>query len=129
MTYPVYISDQKFEDSVDLLLIADEKKSHYVNIKDFKRFMSNKTKNKNKKYFLKCCLQCFSSEKYLIDHQENCLLINAKQSVKLKSDSISFKNYFKQLGVVIKIIAHTQKYIKIIFLAVLFIKLFVSIIN
>ena len=34
-----------------LLLVIDEKKSHYVYIKDFDRFMFQKVKNKNKKYF------------------------------------------------------------------------------
>ena len=67
--------------------------------------MCNKTKNKNKKCFCKCCLQCFSSEKVLIEHKENCLIINGKQSVKLKSGSTSFKNYFKQLLVPFKIYA------------------------
>ena len=103
LTYRVYISDQKFGDCIDLLLISDKNKSHYVYIEDFNRFMYNKTKNKNKKYFSKCCLQCFSGEKVLIEHIENRLIINGKQSVKLKSGSISFKNYFKQLPVPFKI--------------------------
>ena len=30
LTYPVYLSDQKFRDCMDLLLISDESKSHYV---------------------------------------------------------------------------------------------------
>ena len=34
LTYPVYASDQKFENCIDLLLISDENKSHYVYIKD-----------------------------------------------------------------------------------------------
>ena len=51
LTYPVYISDQKLKGVLDLLLIADKNKSHYVYIKDFNRFMCNKTKNKNKKTF------------------------------------------------------------------------------
>ena len=51
LTYPVYVSDQKFPNSMDLLLISDENKPHYVYIKEFDRFMCNKTKNKNKKYF------------------------------------------------------------------------------
>ena len=34
LTYPVYLSDQKYEDYMDLLLISDELKSHYVYIKD-----------------------------------------------------------------------------------------------
>ena len=46
LTYPVYLSDQKFENCMDLLLISNENKSHYVYIKDFNRFMCNKTKNK-----------------------------------------------------------------------------------
>ena len=103
LTYPIYVSNQKFKDCMDLLLISNENKSHYVYIKDFKRFMCNKAKNKNKKYFCKCCLQCFSSKKVLIEHKENCLIINCKQSVKLKSGSISFKNYFKQIPVPFKI--------------------------
>ena len=47
---------------MDLLLISDKFKSYYVYIKDFDRFMFNKTKYKGKKYFCKNCLQCFSSE-------------------------------------------------------------------
>ena len=81
LTYPVHVSDQKFHNSMDLLLMTDGNESHYVYIKDFNRFKCNKTKSKNKKYFCKCCLQCFSSEKVLIEHKENCLIINGKQSV------------------------------------------------
>ena len=82
---------------MDLLLIFDENKSHYVYIKDFNRLMFNKTKNKNIKYFCRCCLQCFSSENVLTEHKENCLVINSKQNVELRKGSISFKNYSKQL--------------------------------
>ena len=108
----------------------------YIN--NFNRFMCNKIKNKNKQLFCKCCLQCYSSEKFLIKHKKICLIINGKQSVKLESGSISFKNYFKELPVPFKIyadfeclldaiqlkrvkssdkkIVHTLKNIKIIFL-------------
>ena len=51
LVYPVYLSDKKFEDCMDLSLITDENKSYYVYIKDFNRFMCNKTQNKNKKTF------------------------------------------------------------------------------
>ena len=50
---PIYISAQKFENSMDLLLIIDENKSHYWYTKDFDRFMFQKTKNKNKNTFAK----------------------------------------------------------------------------
>ena len=49
LVFPIYVSDQKFKDSMDLLLLNDDDKSHYVYIKDFDRFMFHKTKNKNKK--------------------------------------------------------------------------------
>ena len=90
IVYPLDISGEKFSDCMDLLLIFEENKSHYVHIKDFNKLMLNKTKNKNKKYFCKCCLQCFSRKKVLTEHKENCLLINGKQNVKLGKGSISF---------------------------------------
>ena len=54
----------------------------------------HKTKNKNKKWFSRSCLQCFSSESVLIKHKENCLSISGKQSVKLEKRIIEFENYF-----------------------------------
>ena len=102
LTFPMYISDQKIENSIDLLLIIDENKSHYVYIKDFDRFMFNKTKNKNKKYFCKSCLECFSSKKVLSNHKEVCLSINVVQSVRLEKVIIEFKNAFKQIQVPFK---------------------------
>ena len=105
LIFQTYISDQKFEDSMDLLLLIDDDKSHYVYIKDFNRFMFHKTKNKNKKWFCRSCLQCFSSESVLIKHKENCLSINGKQSVKLEKGIIKSENYFKQIPVPFKIYA------------------------
>ena len=103
LAFPIYVSNQKFENSMDLLLLIDDK-SHYVCIKDFNRFMFHKTKNKNKKWFCRSCLQCFSSENLLIKNKENCLSINGKQPVKLEK-GIKFENYFKQIPVSFKIYA------------------------
>ena len=91
LVFPIYISDQKFENSMDLLLVTDGDKSHYVYIKDFDRFMFHKTKNKNKKYFCKSCLQCFSSKNVLTKHKEVCLSINGRQSVRLEKGTMSLK--------------------------------------
>ena len=44
LVFPIYVSSQKFENSMDLLLIIDGDKSHYVKIRDFNRFMFHKTK-------------------------------------------------------------------------------------
>ena len=50
LVYPVYLLDQKLKNCLDLLLISDKNNSHYVYIKDFSRFMCNKTKCRNKKF-------------------------------------------------------------------------------
>ena len=81
LSFPMYISDQRFENSMDLLLIINGNKLHYVYIKYFDRLMFHKTKNK--KYFCKSCLRCFSSKNVLAKHKEVCLIINGSQSVKL----------------------------------------------
>ena len=80
MIFPIYDSDQKLEDSMNLILLINDDKSYYVYIKDFDRFMFHKTRNKNEKWFCKSCLQCFSSENMLIKHKENCLSINGVNS-------------------------------------------------
>ena len=84
LVFQIYVSDQKFEDSMDLLLLIDNNKSHCVYIEDFDRFLFHKTKNKNKKWFCRSCLQCFISENVLTKHKESYLCINGKPSVKLE---------------------------------------------
>ena len=94
---------------MDLLLVIDENKSHYVYIKDFDRFMLHKTKNKNKKFFCKSCLQCFSSKNVLTWHNKVCLSIDGAQSAQV---TIEFKNYFKQIPVPFKIYADFEYNLK-----------------
>ena len=72
-------------------MITDENNSYYVYIKDFNRFMCNKTKNKNKKHFCKYYLQCFSSERVLLEYKETFLKINGKQTVKLRMIQLNSK--------------------------------------
>ena len=84
LVFLIYVSDQTFEDSMDLLLLINDNKLHYVYIKNFNTFMIRKTKHKSKQWFCRNCLQCFSSEIVLIKHREDCLSINGKQSVNLE---------------------------------------------
>ena len=65
LVFTIHVPDHKFEDSMDLLLLIDDDKSHYVYIKAFDRFMFHKAKNKIKQYFCKSWLQCFSSKNVL----------------------------------------------------------------
>ena len=141
LVFPIYVSDKEFEDLMDVLLLTNDDKSHYVYIKYFERFMFHKTKNKNKKWLCKSCLQCFSSDSVLIKHKENCLSVNGKQS--LEKGITEFKNYFKQTPISFKIFADFEcnlesvdcnegyyiKNNKITFLVVSLIKLFVLMIG
>ena len=81
-------------------------------IKDFNRLMFNETKNKNKKYFCKSCLQCFSIENVLNKHKKDCLLINIGQNVKLEKGFIEFKNFNRQIPVPFKIYADFECLLK-----------------
>ena len=44
IVFPIYVSDQNFG-SLDFFLLIDDDKLHYVYIKDFDRFIFQKTKN------------------------------------------------------------------------------------
>ena len=46
--FPIHISKETFEDQMNLLLITEDEKKHYLLIKDFNAFMFNQTKHKEK---------------------------------------------------------------------------------
>ena len=72
--YPIYLSKEKYEDHIELLLITETDNKHYVLIEDFNRFMYKKTKHKESKHFCMHCLQCFSSERSIdCTHKDNCI--------------------------------------------------------
>ena len=70
------------------------------------------TNMKSKNTFENVFLQYFSSEKFFQEHKETTLKINGKQSVKLRSGSIGFKNNFKHLAVPFEIYADFEPRIK-----------------
>ena len=97
--YPIYVSKEKYEDCINLLLITEEKNKHYVLIEDFNRFMYNQTKHKESKHFCMHCLQCFSSERVLNDHKDNCITVNGTQAVKMpdkNNNTLKYNNFHKQ---------------------------------
>ena len=98
-TYPIYVSKEKFENVMNLLLISDDENKHYCLIKDFNRFMHHKTKSHHRKHFCMHCLQHFTTEQRLNKHREICIEINGEQSIKMPEigSKIEFTNYRKQL--------------------------------
>ena len=100
--FPIHISKETFEDQMNLLLITEDEKKHYVLIKDFNAFMYNQTKHKERKHFCMYCLQCFSSERILANHVNNCLTVNGAQAINMPKQGeniLKFNNFHKQLPV------------------------------
>ena len=100
-TYPIHISKEKYHDHMELLLITEGKKKHYVLINKFNKFMFRQNKHEHKKHFCMYCLQCFSRKDILNEHTKNCISINGKQAINMpkKGENVYFKNYNKQLPV------------------------------
>ena len=97
--YPIYISKEKYEKHLELLLITEDDNKHYVLIKDFNRFMFNQTKHEHRKHFCMYCLQCFSSEEVLKNHKNNCIQLNGEQAIKMpdkSNNTLKFNNFHKQ---------------------------------
>ena len=97
--YPIYVSKEKYEDHMELLLITKDENKHYVLIKDFNKFMYNQTKHKERKHFCMHCLQCFSSERVLNNHKDICIQVNGDTSNKnanKDNNILKFNNFHKQ---------------------------------
>lgn len=99
---------QHNEKVLNLLLIAEGEKQHYVLIKDFNILMYNKTKHKATKHFYMHCLQCVSTEEILTKHKENCLVINGEQGIRMPQrgkNILQLQNHHNQMPVPIVIYA------------------------
>ena len=97
--YPIFVSKEKYERQMNLLLITEDENKHYVLIKDFNRFMFNQTKHEHRKHFCMHCLQCFSSEEVLNNHKNNCIQVNGEQAIKMpdkNNNTLKFNNFHKQ---------------------------------
>ena len=97
--YPLYISKKPHTQTLNLLLISQENKSHYVFTEDFNRLMYSKTKNQHKKEILN-------------QHKKQCLLINGLQAVNYESGIIKFTNHNKQIPILFKIYARHRMFFK-----------------
>ena len=88
---PLYVSKKVNEQELNVLLISNEEKYHYVLIKDFNISMYSKTKRKDKKHFCMACLQNFSTKEIL----NNVPVSYLTQAVKYETGTIKFKNLDK----------------------------------
>ena len=110
--HPLYVSKKSNEQVLNVLLISNEEKSHYVFIKDFNRLMYSKTRHKDRKHFCMACLQNFTTKEILNKHKKICLSINGTQAVLYETGSIKFKKFDKQIPIPFKIYADTECLLK-----------------
>ena len=99
--YQIHVSKQKNEKELNLLLITQGEKQHYVLIKDFNRMLYNETKHQHRKHFCMYCLQYFSTDKLLAKHKSNCMIISGEQAIRMPKEGsmVQFQNYHKQMPV------------------------------
>ena len=83
----------------DLLLMREERKSHYVLVKDFNIFMYDYTLHHGIKDFCRYCLQAFSSEEILKRDNKDCFKVNGKQRIVMskKDEYIKVNNYERKI--------------------------------
>ena len=113
--YPIYVSKQYNENVLNLLLITEDEKQHYVLFKDFNSLMYNKTKHRERKHFCMHCLQCFSTEEILSKHKTNCMILNGEQAIRIPqkgNNVLQFENYHKQMPVPFAIYADFEAIIE-----------------
>ena len=85
---------------LNLLLIIEDEKTHYVLIKDFSRLVFNTSKHEHRKHSCMHCLQSFSSEDVLTRRKTNCIVINGEQAIKLPQkgkNTLQFQNHHRQM--------------------------------
>ena len=68
--YPLCISKKSYDQTLNLLLITEKDKFHYVFIKDFNILMFSRTKHKYKKQNCMSCLQNFTTEEILSNNKK-----------------------------------------------------------
>ena len=90
--YPVYISNVKSKNRVDLLYVEENENTHYCLIKDLDSFLCDK--NKHKQHTCRNCLQRFRRLETLEKHKEICQDHNyCKVNMPKEDNILKFKNY------------------------------------
>ena len=93
--FPKRLTKQSKTNHIDLLLLCNESKEHYVWINNFSRLCFNVNKHNEKKYFCKYCINGFTSEDVLSKHEEECKKFNGSQAVEMpkSGEVVKFINY------------------------------------
>ena len=98
--FPIYVSKEKFEDHMELLLITkDEKQALYPH----KRFQTHSCSIKQNtnigNTFVCTACNVFSSDRVLNNYKDNCIQVNGTQAIKMPTKDnniLKFNNFHKQ---------------------------------
>lgn len=99
--FPLHITQERFEKHINLLLLSDDDKKHYVLIKNLNRLLADQNKCNNGTYFCPYCLHGFTRENLLKEHIPYCQ-IHAPQKIKMPQGDdkwLKFTDVAKQMRV------------------------------
>ena len=71
------------EKHVDLSLIGEGERKHYVLINDSNILMYDHSLHRGRKYFCRSCIHAFITDKILKRHIKDCFKINGKQMIEM----------------------------------------------
>ena len=91
--FPRYVSEFDFDKTVNLLLISNEMRSHYILIKDLDALLRDRTKHHGGMKFCLRCLQCFSTKVLLESHIKMCSRKKIQKTVMPTDTLLKFSNY------------------------------------
>ena len=97
--YPLLITEHSFNQHVNLLLITNGQKRHFVLIKDLSRLLGDRTKHHYKAYYCKFCLHGFIRQDILDEHIPYCSPHGAQKVTLPNGENkwLEFKNHAKGL--------------------------------
>ena len=105
--FPCYISPFDYERTVNLLLISNEHKQHYILIKSLDALIRTKNKSLHSKHCERC-LQAFSRKDLLDKHIVDCKQFKIERTIMPKETHIEFKNIKNQLEYPVIIVADIE---------------------
>ena len=91
--FPLYVFKKSNEQVLNMLLISNEEKSHYVFIKHFNRLMYSqiKIKNGHKNHFCMLFLQSFTTKEILNNHKKYAYQLMALKQLNMKLEQLNLK--------------------------------------
>ncbi|CAG2208278.1 unnamed protein product [Mytilus edulis] len=99
--FPIHISKHRFEQHVNLLMISDNKKSHFCWIKNLNRLLGDQHTHHGRHFYCPYCLHGFTKERILSNHLPYCQT-HGPQKIELPTEEnkwLHYKDIRKQLKV------------------------------